>query len=153
MNDKRVFIMERSNSRVMQVVENCCAAIREWALVADLEVRLSDVLRTLDQNAALWPALRDFASQVRWNINGEERMLDPEDWKDILTAAFELEVRMAPALVGGGFVMLGVRTSRYGNKRMGEFLTFIRAEGDQRGIQWSVPARQNFDEYIERRAA
>jgi len=153
MNDKRVFIMERSNSRLAQVVENCCAAIREWSLVADLEVRLSDVLRTLDQNAAMWPALRDFASQVRWKVNGAEQLLEPEDWKDILTAAFELEVRMAPALLGGGFVMLGVRTSRYGKKRMGEFLTFVRAEGDDRGVVWSAPARQNFDEYIERRAA
>lgn len=153
MNDARTFVMERSNSRVDQVVEACCAAIRQWAGIADLQVKLSDVKRSLDQNAAMWPSLRDFAAQVQWEINGAPQLLDPEDWKDILTAAFELEIRMAPALIGGGFVMLGARTSRYGKRRMGEFLTFVRAEGDTRGVKWSAPARQSFDDYIDRRAA
>lgn len=152
MNDKRTFIIERANTRAAEVVENAIRAIREWAGIADLQVSLSDVTRTLDQNAAMWPALRDFAAHVPWEINGEKRLIDPEDWKDILTAAFELEMRIAPALQGG-WVMLGARTSRYGKRRMGEFLTFVRAEGDNRGVRWSAPARQNFDEYIERAAA
>ena len=71
-------------------------------------------------------------------------------WKDILTAAFKLELRMAPALIGGGFVMLGVRTSKYGKREMGDFLTFVKAEGDTRGVRWSAPARDRFDEYIPR---
>ena len=153
MNDKRTFIIEHANERFMDVVAGAIAAIREWAHVADLQVVLSDVKRTLDQNAAMWPALRDFAAQVPWDINGERGLIEPEDWKDLLTAAYLLEVRVAPALAGGGFVMLGARTSKFGLKQMGEFLTFVRAEGDQRGIQWSVPARQSFDESIERRAA
>lgn len=150
MNEKRTFIIEKNNATHGRVVDNCCAAIREWASVTDLQVRLSDITRSLDANAAMWPALRDFAAQVRWEINGEPQLLEPEDWKDILTAAYQLEVRMAPALVGGGFVMLGVRTSRYGKRRMGEFLTFLRAEGDERGVRWSAPARANFDEFIQR---
>lgn len=153
MNDARTFVIERKNARAAQVVETCCAAIREWAGIADLQVKLSDVKRTLDQNAALWPALRDFSAQVEWAINGKQQLIEPEDWKDILTAAFELELRMAPALIGGGFVMLGARTSRYGKRQMGEFLTFVRAEGDERGVKWSAPARQSFDEFIERSVA
>lgn len=153
MNAKRTFIIEQSNERRDLVVDGACAAIREWAATSDLQVDLGDVKRSLDQNAAMWPALRDFAAQVQWSVNGEERLLEPEDWKDILTAAFELEVRVAPAL-NGGIVMLGARTSRYGKRQMGEFLSFVRAEGDQRGIRWSAPARENFRDYIpEERAA
>ena len=150
MNEPRTFIVERVNDRRGQVVETACEAIRTWADAADLQVTLSDIKRTLDQNAAMWPALRDFATQVPWEINGERRLLEPEDWKDILTAAFKLELRMAPALIGGGFVMLGVRTSKYGKREMGDFLTFVKAEGDTRGVRWSAPARDRFDEYIPR---
>jgi hypothetical protein len=149
MNDPRIFVVERSNARFLDVVENACAAIREWASIADFQIKLSDISRSLDQNAAMWPALRDFAQQVPWEINGEPQLMEPEDWKDVLTAAFEFEMRVAPALQGG-WVMLGARTSRYGKKRMGEFLTFVRAEGDNRGVRWSAPAKANFDEYIDR---
>lgn len=146
MNIPRVFVIERANTRASQVVDAACAALREWAGIADLQVRLSDITRSLDQNAAMWPALTDFARQVEWAINGEPTTLAPEDWKDILTAAFELELRMAPGL-DGGFVMLGARTSKYGKARMAEFLTFVRAEGDTRGVKWSAPARERFAEF------
>lgn len=153
-----LFKVERSNERRLQVVENVCAAIRLLAEIGqDFQIRLEEVKRTLDQNAAMWPALTDFASQVPWPVtqrDGSTKQATADDMKDVLTATFESEVRMAPGL-RGGFVMLGARTSKYGKKKMGDFLTFIRAEGNDRGVVWSKKANDNFDFYIpaEKRAA
>lgn len=150
MTESRTFVMDLRNERRGDVLENCIAAIRQWASVANLQVRLSDIRRTLDQNAAMWPALTDFANQVEWEIDGVVQKLAPEDWKDLLTAAFFLEIRTAPALHGGGRVMLGHRTSKFGRKEMGEFLEFLHAEGAERGVRWSAPARERFDEFLPR---
>lgn len=151
MGDARTFIVERANPRAGEVMRRAIAAITEWVdSGADLALRLSDVSRSLDQNAAMWPALRDFAAQVNWAVtlrDGTVARADAEDMKDILTAAFEQETRMAPGL-RGGFVMLGARTSKYGKRKMADFLTFVRAEGNERGVRWSAPARDNFDRYI-----
>lgn len=150
MGDKRVFKIEHSNPRWRHVLEAAISAVREWAESGDLMISLSDIRRTLDQNAAMWPALRDFAKQVAWSVtlrDGSTIRADAEDIKDIMTSAFEQETRMAPGL-RGGFVMLGARTSNYGKQKFGDFLTFLRAEGDDRGVQWSAPARENFERYI-----
>lgn len=153
---KRLFVHSRENPRRAVVIDS---AVREITALADagedFEIVLQEIRRSLDQNAAMWPALRDFARQVNWpvvNRDGSVGRADAHDLKAIFTAAFEQETRMAPGL-NGGTVMLGARTSRYGKRKMGDFLTFLRAEGDDRGVQWSAPAREKFDEFIPARAA
>lgn len=153
--DKLAFIVRHENPRWRDVRDRAIEAIREWTERADAMIRLSDVLRTLDQNAAMWPALRDFAAQVPWQVtleDGTTVRADAEDMKDVFTAAFERETRMAPGL-RGGLVMLGSRTSKYGKRKMADFLTFLRAEGNERGVEWSEPAKDTFSEYIERQRA
>lgn len=68
--------------------------------------------------------------------------LTADDYKDILTAAFEGETnpRISPGL-HGGMVMLGRRTSRYGKKRFSEWLDWLNAESHHAGIK--VPAPKN----------
>jgi hypothetical protein len=100
------------------------------------EVRISEPRRSLDQNALLWPLLECFSEQLRWPVNETLTKLEPEEWKDILSAAFEQEtVRLAEGL-NGGTVMLGRRTSQFGKRRFSEFIEFIYATGAQRGVMF-----------------
>ncbi|MTW08816.1 NinB family protein, partial [Streptococcus pneumoniae] len=60
--------------------------------------------------------------------------LSPDDWKDVLSAAFKGEqVRLAMGL-DGGVVMLGLRTSGMGKKTFSEFLEFLHATAAARGV-------------------
>lgn len=87
-----------------------------------------DPPRNLEQNAAQWPILTEIANARQWSVNGQMCWLSPEEWKDILTAAFEGETspRLA-AGYGGGVVMLGRRTSQYGKRRFSEWLDWLQA--------------------------
>ena len=60
--------------------------------------------------------------------------MEPEEWKDVLTAAFRREnVRVAMGL-DGGMVMLGSRTSKFKKKEFSEYLEFLNATAALRGI-------------------
>lgn len=102
--------------------------------------------RTLKQNSLMWPLLNDFAHQV---VNFDNQKYSAEDWKDILTAAFEGQPRFAPNLYGNGLIALGTKTSKFSKKKMSNFIEFIYAEGCDRGVIWS---QQSQDSLIEVRA-
>lgn len=136
---KRTFLIDPQNNRDWpQVISNVVRAINEWLKGGPVQITLDEPKRTLDQNAAMWPALSDIAKQVPLVItrrDGSARQATPYDWKDVLTAAFEEETEWAPGL-RGGVVMLGARTSKYSRRKMGDFLTFIHAEFSDR-VRWS----------------
>lgn len=96
--------------------------------------------RSRSANAAMWPILQAWAKQKQWPINGTLCWLTKEDWKDLLTAAFEGETspRIAPGLEGG-MVMLGRRTSRYGKRRFSEWLEWLNAASHHAGIKIPAP--------------
>lgn len=153
------FLFKRDNPKRLAVVELIIATIRDLAANdAEFQLTIGAIKRTLDQNKAMWPALTDFAQQVVWphTVNGEWTiaLMSKESWKAVLTAAFEQQTEMAQA-IGGGSVMVGARTSQYSKRKMGDFLTFVHAEGEERGVQWSESAEAKFDEYAPsiRRAA
>lgn len=157
MTDKQTFRIERRNDRWQDVARRAIAAVKEAALSGrDFQVVIGEVKRTLDQNAAMWPALTDFERQVDWphTVKGQWVIgkMPKEAWKAVLTAAFEQQTETAQA-IGGGVVMVGARTSAYGKRKMSDFLDFVRAEGNERGVQWSEKARDTFDEYIVPRKA
>lgn len=156
MTERETFVIRHSNPRWRDVVERAIGAFRQWAEHGEVELRLSELTRTLDQNAAMWPALTDFSKQVVWphTINGKWEIgtMSKESWKAVLTAAFEQEIEMAQGL-SGGTVMVGASTSKYGKRKMGDFLTFVRAEGNERGVVWSEKANDTFAEYIDSRRA
>jgi hypothetical protein len=88
-------------------------------------VTVQEPTRSLEANAAMWPILQAFADQVQWPVNGAMVWLKAEEWKDILTAAFQGEsVRLAQGL-DGGVVMLGLRTSKFGKRQFSEWLEFL----------------------------
>lgn len=74
---------------------------KNWVLTLKLETR------TQAQNRLMWPLLTEFSKQLEWPINGQMVEMTPDDWKDVLSAAFRGEsVRLAMGL-NGGVVMLG----------------------------------------------
>lgn len=94
-----------------------------------------ELTRSADQNAAQWPILQAFADQLQWPINGRMEQITPDEWKDILTAAFKREtVRVAMGL-DGGMVMLGARTSKMGKREFSEWLDFLNATAAARGVE------------------
>jgi hypothetical protein len=97
-------------------------------------VKVDPPRRSLDQNAAQWPILEAFSKQLKWPINGSLVHMEPEDWKDVLTAAFKREtVRVAQGL-DGGVVMLGARTSKMTKPVFSEYLDFLHATAVARGV-------------------
>ena len=124
---KRIFVLrnESIRRRVQEAV---------WEAADGFQVTLSEPPRTLDQNAAQWPILEAFSKQLEWPINGVMTKITPEDFKDILTAAFKREtVRVAMGL-DGGMVMLGQRTSKFKKAEFSEYLEFLHATAVLRGV-------------------
>jgi len=102
-------------------------------------VVVQEPTRSLEQNAAQWPMLTAFSRQLQWPVNGALCWMTPEEWKDILTAAFKQEnVRLAQGL-NGGVVMLGDRTSKFGKKQFSEWLEFLHAVAADRGVVFREP--------------
>lgn len=98
-------------------------------------VRVGENTRTLDQNAAQWPILQAFSQQMEWPVNGRMEKLTPEEWKDILSAAFdgEIQPRLSPGL-NGGMVMVGRRTREFGKRKFSEWIEFLHATAADRGV-------------------
>jgi NinB protein len=118
-------------------------------------VLIKEPSRTLEQNAAQWPYLEGFSTQLQWPVNGQLCYLTALEWKDILTAAFRKETspRLAMGL-DGGVVMLGSRTSQFGKREFSEWLEFLKAVAAMRNVTpvYKTP-RFKFDEQDSEKVA
>ena len=123
---KQLFILahDMARQRAIDAVRNAPAGFR---------VVVEEPKRNLDQNAAMWPILEAFSEQLQWPVNGVMTTLTKEEWKDILSAAFRKEQRVAMGL-DGGFVMLGQRTSRFTKREFSDWLEFLHATAAARGV-------------------
>jgi hypothetical protein len=124
---KRVYIVGAHPMSRRNAVQAVQAAPDGYA------VSIGEQTRNLDQNAAMWPILDAFSEQLQWPVNGKMTTLTAEEWKDILSAAFRKEQRVAMGL-DGGFVMLGQRTSKFGKREFSEWLEFLHATAADRGV-------------------
>ena len=125
--NRQVFHLSHNIAR-----QNACAAV--MAAPENYRVEIRERTRSLDQNAAQWPILQAFSEQLKWPVNGEMVTLEPDEFKDILTAAFFGEsVRLAQGL-NGGVVMLGKRTSKFTKTEFSEWLEFLHATAAARGV-------------------
>ena len=125
--NRRLFVLSHSEARRRAM--SCVAEAPEGYVVT-----VQEPTRSTDQNAAQWPILEAFAEQLQWPVNGAMVNLSAEEWKDVLTAAFQGEtVRLAMGL-NGGVVMLGLRTSQMGKRRFSEWLEFLHATAALRGV-------------------
>lgn len=124
---KRVFIMahETARANAIQAVQNAPEGYT---------VTIAEPNRTLEQNALQWPILQAFADQLQWPVNGQMVWMTPDEWKDVLTAAFKRETARIAMGLDGGVVMLGMRTSKMGKKQFSEWIDFIKATAALRDV-------------------
>jgi hypothetical protein len=124
---KRVFIMahETARANAIQAVQNAPEGYT---------VTIAEPNRTLEQNALQWPILQAFADQLQWPVNGQMVWMTPDEWKDVLTAAFKRETARLAMSLDGGVVMLGMRTSQMGKKQFSEWIDFLKATAALRDV-------------------
>lgn len=131
---KRTFVMPIGRPNAMREVQ---------AAPDGYIVTVSEPTRTLEQNAAQWPYLAGFAAQKQLCINGSMHWVTDEDWKDVLTAVYSGELRMA--MFDGKVIMLPQRTSKMGKKVFGEWMDFLIAMAAQSGIEPIYKSEQRIE--------
>jgi thiamine monophosphate synthase len=122
--------------------------IRKGLKGGDVLLTLGRPTRSQEQNRKMWAMLRDIARQVPLVINGREVRADPEDWKDVFTAALQQETRMAQG-IDGSVVVLGMRTSKMSKAELSDLIELIYAYGAEQSVQWSAESRAAIDEHLE----
>ena len=95
-----------------------------------LEVKPST--RSLEQNSRLWAMLTDISRQVDWY----GRKLTPDEWKHVFSAALKKQ-EVVPG-IDGGFVVLGLSTSKMTKAEMCDLQTLIEAFGAERNVRFSA---------------
>jgi len=95
-----------------------------------LTLELRPEKRSDPQNRRMWAMLGEIAAQVDWY--GQK--LSAEDWKHILSASLSKQ-RVAPGL-DGGFVVLGLSTSKMTKAEMSELQTLMEAFGAEKGVKF-----------------
>ena len=132
---KQTFVMvhDIARQRAVQAVQQA----REGFVVT-----VGEPSRSLDQNAAQWPYLAGFAAQKQLCINGVMQQVTDDDWKDVLTAAWNGEMRMA--VFDGKVIMLPQRTSKMGKAVFSEWMEYLVAMAAQSGVEpiYKTPQRQ-----------
>jgi hypothetical protein len=132
---KRIFILRSEDIR-----RRCQAEV--WDADDNSRVVISPENRTLEQNAAQWPYLEGFAKQKQLCINGAMEWVTNDDWKDVLTACWNGEMRMAA--FDGRVIMMPQRTSKMGKKVFSEWMEYLVAMAAQSGVTpvYKSPARE-----------
>lgn len=98
--------------------------------------------RRLEQNKAQWPILQAFSQQLEWPVNGRMVKMEPDEWKDVLTAAFKQETTRLAMGLDGGVVMLGARTSKFTEDEFSQWLEFLNMVAADRGVKIPMSKRE-----------
>lgn len=96
-------------------------------------VDVKPATRTTDQNRLLWALLSDVSDQVNWH--GQK--LSPEDWKHVFSASLKQQ-RAVPGM-DGGFVVLGLSTSKMTKSEFSDLVELIQAFGAQNEVRFEAP--------------
>ena len=89
--------------------------------------------RSLAQNARLWAMLTDISKQVDWY----GRKLSPDDWKHVFSASLKKQ-DVVPG-IDGGYVVLGLSTSKMTKAEMSDMQELMAAFGAQHDVVFSGP--------------
>lgn len=116
---------EQDRARAIQIIQRVdLAAGYVWTM--------KDEGRTDPQNRRMWAMLRDISRQVEWY----GQMLKDEDWKHIFSASVQQQ-RAVPGL-DGGFVVLGVSTSKQSKKWFNDMFAVIEAFAAEKGVKFTT---------------
>lgn len=121
MTDRRVYRLVHDTARKLAAAQ-CMSAPDGWV------VEVKPPTRTLEQNARLWAMLTDVSRQVNWY----GRNLSAEEWKHVFSASLKRQ-DVVPGL-DGGFVALGLSTSRMSKRELSDLMELISAFGAQHGV-------------------
>ena len=94
-------------------------------------VKVEQEKRSLAQNARLWAMLTDISRQVDWY----GRKLTPEEWKHVFSASLKKQ-DVVPGL-DGGFVVLGLSSSKMTKAEMSDLQTLMEAFGASKDVRFS----------------
>ena len=113
-------------AQVFPYLDAALHSSRRWVLTIRPETR------SLQQNALLWATLTDISQQVDWY----GRKLSPENWKHVFSAALKKQ-DVVPGL-DGGFVVLGLSTSKMTVGEMAELQELMEAFGAENGVRFTA---------------
>lgn len=116
---------EQDRARAIQIIQRV-------DLSAGYVWTMKDEGRTDPQNRRMWALLRDISRQVEWY----GQMLKDEDWKHIFSASVQQQ-RAVPGL-DGGFVVLGVSTSKQSKKWFNDMFAVIEAFAAEKGVKFTT---------------
>ncbi len=133
MSERRTFIC-RDDAVTARMVADV-HRMRQAGMVPQVVLSEHKAKRSNDQNAGMWADLTDVSRQVEWH----GMKLSPEDWKHIFSASLKRQ-RAVPGL-DGGFVVLGIHTSKMSVGEMCELRELIWAFGAQQGVKFTAPER------------
>ena len=142
MSEKVTYLVNNSNAADQIILISQMINKGLWRGAVEVVLQRPDD-RTPSQNNKLWPMLRDIKNQVDWYGH----QLTEEDWKDVFTSAMRRQ-RAVPGL-DGGFVVLGMRTSRLKKQAFCDLIEVIFAFGTERQVRWSEQSLKAFDQYRE----
>lgn len=128
MSEKRYFVIANADVR-----RRALDAVSEAS--DGCSVVIGPPSRSADQNAAQWPILEAFSQQLKWPVNGQMVRMSSEEWKDVLSAAFQNETARIAMGLDGGVVMLGLRTSQMSKKRFSDWLEFLHSVAVERNVK------------------
>lgn len=95
-------------------------------------LELKPETRSISQNARMWAMLTEISQQVDWY----GRKLTAEEWKHVFSASLKKQ-DVVPGL-DGGFVVLGLSTSKMTRAEMSDLQTLMEAFGSQHSVKFSA---------------
>ena len=116
---------EQDRARAIQIIQRV-------DLSAGYVWTMKEEARTDPQNRRMWAMLRDISRQVEWY----GQTLKDEDWKHIFSASVQQQ-RAVPGL-DGGFVVLGVSTSKQSKKWFNDMFAVIEAFAAEKGVKFTT---------------
>lgn len=116
---------EQDRARAIQIIQRV-------DLSAGYVWTMKDEGRTDPQNRRMWAMLRDISRQVEWY----GQMLQSEDWKHIFSASVQQQ-RAVPGL-DGGFVVLGVSTSKQSKKWFNDMFAVMEGFAAEKGVRFTT---------------
>lgn len=140
---RAVFILDTDQAKVrMAAAWRAAQSYLELGKRVRVTVEEYRARRSREQNRLMWALLEDVAKQKPWMVDGKMSMLEPEDWKHIMTAGLVKTQRVA-AGIDGGFVILGVSTRPFSVSKMSDLIELIFAFGAEHGIRFREPTQRD----------
>lgn len=109
-------------------------------------ITLKHETRSEAQNRHLWPLLECFAKQIEYG----GKLRTKKEWKIIMISAYKFDPQGIVIGINGEVVNLNYSTSELNKAQFSEFIESIYAYGCERGVTWSSPALEVYEEWINR---